>query len=77
MLCKCKLTIDVSNTRIRSVFGRAEKLRNLCAHPTLESEGLPFTFDTLQELVCDMKELITIFEESFQRERRVREAKTS
>ncbi len=33
MIAKCKLLIDQGRDKIESIFSRAEKLRNSCAHP--------------------------------------------
>jgi hypothetical protein len=34
MINKCKLLVDFSGTKVDSIFSRAERLRNACAHPT-------------------------------------------
>lgn len=68
MLCKCKLTIDISNTKMKHVFAGAETLRNRCAHPGADSEELPMPFEKLRELVTEIVELTGVLEESFERE---------
>ena len=72
MICKCKLIIEPTNTKVKSVFARADRLRNRCAHPGLESERLPLPFADLVKLVNDAGELIRIFSDSFEVEARAR-----
>jgi hypothetical protein len=77
MVTKCKLTIDVSNSHIKKVFHKAERLRNLAAHPSDESASMPMDFSSLCKTVREISELIHTFSESFARECRVRKATPS
>jgi len=72
MICKCNLTINFSNAAIRSVFGRAERLRNQCAHPGLDSHALPCSFEELVELVKDTLDITRALQESVTTETRAR-----
>ena len=62
MIRKCKLTIASSGTELKEVFGRAERLRNSCAHPALvESEDGLMPLDDLVPLITACRRLIEAF----------------
>ncbi len=72
MVCKCKLTLELSNADIRRVFAQAEQLRNQCAHPGSDSELLKGSVIQLRHAVREIGRVIGVLHETFVRECRVR-----
>jgi hypothetical protein len=72
MIRKCKLTIDLSHSRLKRISNRIERLRNACAHPGFEDFRDDLSFDDLVELAQDALALIGDFDEAAKRELRAR-----
>lgn len=72
MLRKCKLTLDVSHSRVKKVTGKIERLRNACAHPGFEGLAHSLTLSDLIELADEVHSLTSDFRNEFQRELRAR-----
>lgn len=54
IICKSKLLIDQSNTRVQKVFGRAQRVRNACAHPLTTDDSHPDRWPTDHGDLFDM-----------------------
>jgi len=65
---KLQLTIEVTNKDIKTIFTRAERLRNCCAHPTSDVVTLPFASKELTALVKDVSEMTRAIRETLNRE---------
>lgn len=68
MVRKCNLTLELSNSELGRVFGRAERLRNQCVHSAHGSGTLRGSASKLRDLVKSIHSMIEVLEETYIRE---------